>query len=120
MSSLISAVAAHVLSVLPRDDTLTLNPLPSRGAEVALNPQPLPPVDDVLARSRGGDEVALNPQPLPPRWSIAIHAALLDAVALNPQPLPPRFGTTLIDDCGTPHGRVPLPHPGPRGDVGQG
>jgi hypothetical protein len=30
-------------------------------AEVALNPQPLPPKD--------GDDVSLNPQPLPPKWS---------------------------------------------------
>lgn len=51
--------------------------LATSGEETALNPQPLPPVDD------GGSLAALNPQPLPPVDSpeftrvVAAHAGLL-------------------------------------------
>ena len=75
--------------------SVALNPQPLPPAEdvnvASLNPQPLPPVDDAslvalnpqpLPLMDDGDLAALNPQPLPPvdDWNLA---------ALNPQPLPP-------------------------------
>ena len=39
-----------------------------RGAEVSLNPLPLPPKETlILKRRQFGEEVSLNPQPLPPK-----------------------------------------------------
>lgn len=70
------------------------------GAEVSLNPQPLPP-GELFAPDRFGDEVSLNPQPLPPIGESELEfgrfsedaAQFLprgdDEVSLNPQPLPP-------------------------------
>lgn len=61
--------------------------------EKALNPQPLPPVDDGKSRviRKSVDEKALNPQPLPPvddgKKNVVKKSA--DEKALNPQPLPP-------------------------------
>lgn len=71
------------------------------GAEVSLNPQPLPP-GELFATDRFGDEVSLNPQPLPPiaedddfdfgemfedgEMEFGLAG---EEVELNPQPLPP-------------------------------
>jgi hypothetical protein len=52
----------------------------SAAAKVALNPQPLPPIE------------ALNPQPLPPFEEVGLNPQPLPPIeepALNPQPLPP-------------------------------
>ena len=101
-------------------ELVALNPQPlppvdggRRADLVALNPQPLPPVD-------GGHLAAsdLNPQPLPPRWlDETVRAHLFDAVALNPQPLPPKESALLrMDDfCGNGGHRPVPPLPGPRG-----
>jgi hypothetical protein len=83
------------------------------GAEVSLNPQPLPP-GELFATDRFGDEVSLNPQPLPPigeadeelDFGEKFEDAEMDfgddgeEVSLNPQPLPP------IDDV-EPEFRIP-------------
>lgn len=62
-----------------------------RGAEAALNPQPLPPKEINVKKAdragRNADGVALNPQPLPP---VDGSRHQQDHVALNPQPLPPK------------------------------
>jgi hypothetical protein len=70
------------------------------GAEVSLNPQPLPPAE-LFASERFGDEVALNPQPLPPIGESRLQFAQFneeaaqflprgdDEISQNPQPLPP-------------------------------
>lgn len=59
---------------------------------VALNPQPLPPLEAHGARYRA-EAVALNPQPLPPRSD----RNPADNVLLNPQPLPPQGLFRLLD-----------------------
>ncbi len=72
------------------------------GAEVSLNPQPLPP-GELFAAERFGDEVSLNPQPLPPFGEAAEEldfgemfedaemnfGQAGEVVELNPQPVPP-------------------------------
>ena len=70
------AILAQIQDLAARlSDQRTRGLLQSALNEIALNPQPLPPVADEVADP-------LNPQPLPP---------VADDVAdpLNPQPLPP-------------------------------
>ena len=55
-----------------------------------------------------GAEVALNPQPLPPGKGVSLGAAMQDAVDLNPQPLPPGRDRGIV---GQPH-HGPGPDPG--------
>ena len=77
-----------------REVALNPQPLHERQRLAALNPQPLPPVDE------GKVVAALNPQPLPPvdegKRTTALNPQPLPPVderkmltALNPQPLPP-------------------------------
>jgi len=79
--------------------------------KIALNPQPLPPKEGLVAASTRWDAVAINPQPLPPKESLVGASHPWDAVALNPQPLPPKEGredtaslsidAVADDQCGT-------------------
>ncbi len=75
------------------------------------------------------DQVALNPQPLPPVEAFAVSAAAMAhtvaRVALEDQVRGAEssaFLDEMIDDwCGTPWPRkFPWPWPGPRGDRGEG
>ena len=71
----------------------------SPGAEVSLNPQPLPPCCSpdrfaLVGKGSRGAAVSLNPQPLPPagiagRFDLVGKSNPGAAVSLNPQPLPP-------------------------------
>ncbi len=119
----------------PRPHGLELSSYSSALDKVALNPQPLPPREEIaaslssvsglLSHSSRFDAVAINPQPLPPR-ELSSYSSALDRVALNPQPLPPReavagyqsAGQIAADEqCGTvPRWIHHLPPPPPQVD----
>jgi hypothetical protein len=76
--------------------TATTKIVPKNNDEKALNPQPLPPVDDNVKSKitrKNTEETSLNPQPLPPKdgdKKSRIIRKNTEETPLNPQPLPPK------------------------------
>lgn len=66
------------LTALEAREVPTVGPFDPLGEEVMLNPQPLPPGEDV-SDGTWGDDVMLNPQPLPPQETSLNRPAYLNA-----------------------------------------
>jgi hypothetical protein len=107
---------ARIIAGTPGDPSYPVDP-------IALNPQPLPPVETPLARPAKITDplaaVGLNPQPLPPREAMVARTYKitdrLTVAGLNPQPLPPREAmvarTSKVIDRLTIAGLNPQPLP---------
>ncbi len=71
-----------------------------------LNPQPLPPKENISRTTTAGNKVELNPQPLPPGAKTTAGSK----VELNPQPLPPgKVKATTTPDSKVELNPQPLP-----------